>query len=90
MNLKHYYTKNGLRTVTEIISHYAPPNGNNTAAYIKAVAEGMGVDKDEDIDLSDFETMQNLVTEIIRHENGHVIFADDIEKGIIDVMGGGR
>src|SRR5262245_58187606 len=49
--LLSYQRKHGLRTVTGIITRWAPSNENNTIAYIDAVARSMGVLSSADIDL---------------------------------------
>jgi hypothetical protein len=41
----------GLSTLTQIISSYAPPTENNTAAYIQTVATAAGIDPNAPIDL---------------------------------------
>lgn len=60
----------GQNTVTSILTQYAPPNENNTAAYITAVARAMGVSPTERLDPNDWNTRSALVAAIIRHENG--------------------
>ena len=45
--LRNYYKKYRLQTIQEIITRWAPPkDGNNTDAYIKKVANMMGVERD--------------------------------------------
>ncbi|NSX04822.1 structural protein [Cupriavidus gilardii] len=57
-------------TVREIISRWAPPNENDTEAYIRSVARALDVDPNDHIDTSDPAVMRVLVVAIIRHENG--------------------
>lgn len=64
------YSRRGLRTVREIISRWAPPNENNTAAYIAAVAEQTGVAPDDIIDVTDPSVLEKLMQAIGTHENG--------------------
>jgi hypothetical protein len=81
--LRNYQTRQGLRTVRQIISRYAPASENNTAAYIAAVAGEIGVSPDEIINLNDDGTLTKLVTAIIRHENGRVVYsASTIVNGV--------
>lgn len=81
--LKGYQNRLGLRTVRQIISRYAPASENNTTAYISAVAAEVGVSPDELLNLNDAGTLQRLVTAIIRHENGRVVYAQDtITNGV--------
>ena len=49
--LMNYKKIHGLNTVRQIISRYAPPNENQTKAYIKTVAEQIGVYPDTIIDI---------------------------------------
>lgn len=71
-----YQSRYGIRTVRGIINRWAPDNENNTEAYIKSVADRMGVDDKEPIDLSNRHTMLQLVRAIIYHENGRCIYAE--------------
>jgi len=70
-------------TVAEIISRWAPSSENNTIAYIQAVAKEVGVSAHDEIDITNQDTMEKLVTAIIRHENGRVLIDKDvIEDGV--------
>lgn len=64
-----YFNAYGLRTVTAIISRWAPPNENNTAAYIAAVADGVGAGPDATLNVDSVGVMLPLVKAIIQHEN---------------------
>lgn len=74
--LKNYQVLHGLKTVRQIVNRWAPPNENDTGAYVNAVAGDMGVDADEAISISDPPTLQALVSAIIKHENGRVAYDD--------------
>ena len=41
-----YYNKYKLRTIKSIISRWAPPNENNTEAYIRRVTDRIGIGPD--------------------------------------------
>lgn len=67
--LQTYQSKYKLNTVTQIIGRWAPPNENNTAAYVKAVQAVMPnptgiVNTKTPTDLTD------LIVGIVAHENG--------------------
>ena len=66
--LHNYNAIYGLNTVREIISRWAPPNENDTGAYVNAVAADLGVGPDEPINVDS--RMNDLVAAIIHHENG--------------------
>lgn len=65
------YQRRGLNTVEGIIGRWAPPNENNTAAYIKAVAQALGVDASSKLNLNDPAVMQALAGAIVKHEQGY-------------------
>ena len=64
--LKNY----GLNTITQIISRWAPPSENNTAAYISSVANSTGFDPNQALNMNDANTLTALVAAITRQENG--------------------
>lgn len=80
--IKTYYNKYGLQTITDIISRYAPPSENDTAAYIQAVSSELDVSPVMPLTL-DSDTLFALAKAIIRHEQGHVIYDDaTIAQGV--------
>jgi len=72
--LQNYQKKYGLNTVRGLINRYAPPVENNTGAYINAVSGAVGVSPDTPLNLADPGTLLPLVTAIIKHENGRVLY----------------
>lgn len=77
--MQNYQKKYGLNTVRGLISRYAPPtaNGkfeNDTGAYVNAVSGALGVSPDTPVNLADAGTLLPLVTAIIKHENGRVLY----------------
>jgi hypothetical protein len=64
------YRAKGYDTLRTIIDRWAPPNENNTDAYVVAVAHSMGCDPDVHLDVADYTQMYPLVCAIVRHENG--------------------
>ena len=71
-------TPQDIDTVREIINRWAPPVENDTGAYVGTVAKALGVTPDEPIDVTDEGLMKRLVTAIIKHENGRVIYDEDV------------
>jgi hypothetical protein len=53
-----------------VISKWAPPNENDTQAYIKDVSQRLGIPPNQKIDLSNPLQRQALSTAIALHENG--------------------
>lgn len=79
--LKNYQSRHGLNTINEIINRWAPPSENITGAYVANVARIVGVDRDQQITVTDY--LPGLVTAIITHENGSQPYtSDQISQGI--------
>lgn len=76
--LRNYQRKYGLKTITEIIQRWAPPNENDTQAYINSVSKATDIDADKAIDLSDRCRLIPLLQAIIKHENGSQPYEYDI------------
>ena len=77
--LINYQERHGLTTVAQIITRWAPPKGRdetgrpytqNTEAYMRVVADRLGVKTTDSIDLLDRGTIETLARAIVRHENG--------------------
>lgn len=68
----------GIDTVREVINRWAPGVENDTEAYIKAVAAGVGAQPNQPIDLRNYRTLIAITTGIIKHENGGVPYAPEV------------
>lgn len=75
--LRNYRDLHKITTVAGIIHRFAPPTENNTVSYIKHVAEILGVDTDDTIDVRNEKTMLSLIKAIIQHENGEQPYTDN-------------
>lgn len=58
-----------LDTIAKIISRYAPPEENDTAAYIRNVAKRTGFGARERLDLHDPDVMAKLISAITKQED---------------------
>jgi len=67
-----------LLTPKGIISRWAPPCENATAAYADDVAHRLGVGPDQPVAVDHPEVLKILVAAIIRHECGRQPYADDL------------
>ena len=65
-----YQDKHGLRSIREIISRWAPPNENNTGAYVDAVAKATRHSPTTQLDMHSYEDLKAVASAIIVHENG--------------------
>lgn len=73
--------RRGIRTVEGLISSWAPPKENDTAAYIAAVASELKVKADQVIDVRSY--LPRLAASIIKHENGsNPLSLDDITRWV--------
>lgn len=81
--LRNYEKLYNLNTIKGIIFRWAPPNENNTEAYVKSVEQKTGLKQNEALDLADQNVMRKLVKAIIFHENGQQPYTDkQINDGI--------
>lgn len=81
--LVNYKKIHGLNTVRQIISRYAPPNENQTTAYIQSVAKQLGVYPDTIIDIEERGVLTVFIKAVIRMENGIQPYSDEIiQRGI--------
>ena len=79
--LLHTYSKNGFRTIRQMISRYAPPVENHTENYIKYVAEKSRVFADVELDTLDPAEMIPIVSAMSQMENGMPAVADQVREG---------
>lgn len=65
--MRNYDRKYGLNTVRGIVSRWAPPNENDTTAYVSSVAKRSGLFPDMLLEPNDYPA---LIAAMIYHENG--------------------
>lgn len=82
-----YYAGYELDTVTEIIGRWAPPNENDTGAYVRAVAKAIGVGVNDPLIVAQRHVMAPLVKAIIQHENGRQPYSDELINRGLDMAG---
>jgi hypothetical protein len=81
--LTHYVTRDGMKTIRDIISRYAPETDNNdTEAYIKNVSDLTNVDPDAEVDISDTNFFQQMVAAMSMQENGIDPDMNEINEGL--------
>ena len=69
-------------TLAEVITRWAPPFENNTAAYIAFVAKATGFKPDDVIDLKDRETLRLMTAAIVKKETSAVFTPDEIREAV--------
>lgn len=70
MLFRTYQRKYNKETVREIISRWAPPNENNTEAYVAAAAKSAGLTPNSVVNFTDEATAIGFVKAVVAHENG--------------------
>lgn len=85
--LLNYQRKRQLHTIRQIINRWAPPNENDTGAYVDAVTKHVHVIADSPVNLEDRVTMFLLVEAIIQHENGIQPYGGDIIHAALTAAG---
>ncbi len=79
-----YRIKHGLRTIQQIIERWAPPNENDTAAYVRAVSADTGFPADQALDMHAYADLKSIVEAIIKHENGQQPYTGaQIDKALV-------
>jgi hypothetical protein len=76
-----HYSRNGYDTIRKIISRWAPPSENSTAAYINTICDATFHGPDEKIDTSDRDVMVTMVAAMSKVENGIPANIDDVVSG---------
>ncbi|MDH8362164.1 hypothetical protein QIG42_27155, partial [Klebsiella pneumoniae] len=70
--------RQGYDTVSEIVNRWAPASdGNNTEAYIAALCKKLNVTPNDQLNMSDINTLRQLCAGIIQHENGKQPYSED-------------
>ena len=68
--LKNYGAKHGIDNLNEAIFRFAPPEDNNpTPIYAKFVADKMGINPDDKIDLADPNTREKMIAAMVQFES---------------------
>ena len=78
--LCRYILKDGIDTVMSIISKWAPPTENDTAAYIQGVAHSLNVEPDAQLGQPTPHLISGLMNAIIRFENGQNPYGRLVEQ----------
>jgi len=74
-----YRRKYDLNTIAGIITRWAPPESNNTSAYIAKVSQRLGIKPDAPLNLSDYPT---LMLAIAKQETGRTYNLTDAKTGV--------
>lgn len=78
-----YQDRHGIHTVRGLINRWAPPQENDTGAYVAAVANAAGINADEATDLTHGPVLWDVVKAIAHHESGFDPFPDaDLAQGL--------
>jgi hypothetical protein len=71
----------GYRSIKQIVTRWAQMNANRTKDYIEFVSTNIGVSSDMSLDLTDKDTLIQLVCAISHYETGHVPNIKEVEEG---------
>lgn len=71
----NYQRKYGLNTIRKIIARWAPPNENDTDAYVRSVVAGSGYSADEPLEI--IKALPRIIPPMIRVENGVQPYDDE-------------
>ncbi|MBK5075087.1 hypothetical protein I2492_18875 [Budviciaceae bacterium CWB-B4] len=77
------YGDRGKNTINDVINTYAPPNENNTNAYIQSVSKMTGMDPSQPINFHDPKVLEKIIPAIIKVENGSQPYSpEQISNGV--------
>lgn len=82
-----YQERHKLLTVYQILNRYAPAKENDTGSYINAVATKLGVSQHDRISVRNKDVMFDLVSAIIKHENGIQPYSDTVINEALKLAG---
>lgn len=93
--LLRYYdgktTGKPLQSVSDIVGTWAPPNENDTLAYIAHISQMLGVTPDAQINLRDPNVMATMMNGIIQKENGRNPYGDEMVRAAgVSAIGGNQ
>ena len=77
----HTYLKNGCNTIEKIITRFAPPNENDTQAYIANVAKWSGVPKEKVLTATSGTDYIMIVAAMSAVENGKNADISQVQAG---------
>lgn len=64
------YNRQGINTISGIVSRFAPPSENDTASYIANVARETGIDPNQPLDLEDPKVQATILNSMAKVESG--------------------
>lgn len=82
------YGRQGYDSIEKIINRWAPPNENDTKAYIDSVVAATGIPATQSLDLSDHDTLSSLAQAISFHETGSRYDPEVYQKGVARALNG--
>lgn len=82
------YGRQGYDSIEKIINRWAPPNENDTQAYIDSVVAATGIPATQSLDLSDPDTLSSLAQAISFHETGSRYNPEVYQRGVARALNG--
>ncbi len=87
LDLHTKWSEDGLKTISAILTKFAPPVTNDTAAYIRCVCDMTGIAADAPLNLDAGSQLGPLVRAIAVHEAGGWFFSiTDLSLGVHDAL----
>lgn len=82
------YGRQGYDSIEKIINRWAPPNENDTKAYIDSVVAATGIPATQSLDLSNPDTLSALAQAISFHETGSRYNPEVYQRGVERALNG--
>jgi len=81
--LNTYREDHGVETLSDIVHRWAPPSENDTAAYVKNVADWSGIPINVKLNAGNNGTTKSLLKAMVRQENGKAA-AESLSDDVFD------
>lgn len=85
--LVSYQDKQGLTTVRQMVTRWAPPGENDTAGYVAEVARRTGINPDVPVDMHDPAVSAKVVAAMAHRETGQDVDPGAISRGVAMGLG---
>lgn len=82
------YGRQGFDSIEKVLNRYAPPEENDTQAYIDSISAATGIPPTQSLNLNDPDTLMSLAQAMSYHETGHRYDPSVFQQGVSRALGG--
>lgn len=82
------YGRQGFDSIEKVLNRYAPPEENDTQAYIDSIVSATGIPATQSLNLNDPDTLMTLAQAMSYHETGHRYDPSVFQQGVARATNG--